>query len=575
MRRLSAEEFRLPVLAGVVGAVVGVGGIGLLKLIALITNLSFHGKLSVHEGVPGFSTWGIAAIAVPVIGGLVVGFIARFGSPDVRGHGIPEAMQGVMVNHSRIPLRVAILKPLASAVSIGTGGPFGAEGPVIATGGAIGSLFGQWIPSSTVERKILLAAGASAGMTAAFGTPLAGLLLCIELLLFEFRSRSFIPVAIAAAAAMVVRSCFGEPYPMLPLAAPAAAGPMLAIGSIFIGIAAGGVAVAMTHALHSIEHAFEKLPIHWMWCPALGGLAVGIFGWIDPRTLGPGYQNLRGLLDGQLAFAALLTLGIFKFLSWSICLGSGTSGGTVAPVMTIGGTVGALIALALHGVPGFADFPVGIGALVGMAAVFAGVSRAFLTSVAFGLEATHASAAAGPLLLGCALAVLVSRVCMHESMMTEKLARKGVRVPADYELDALHGLTVASAMLVTPKTVPPEMTVSALAARIVGSDPVWNAARLFPVVDENESLLGVVSRADVLAAVSGSPDSTVLDAGVGNPVTIYADETLAEAADRMILHSIGRLPVIDRSHPPRLLGLVSRREILQARQHRLDAEKRG
>lgn len=574
MKRKTLEEFRLPVLAVGIGVVVGAGGIGLLKLIAWITNLSFHGKFSAHEAIPDFSTWGALAIFVPVIGGLLIGLIARFGSPDVRGHGIPETMQGVMVNQSRIPLRVAILKPLASALSIGTGGPFGAEGPVIATGGAIGSLFGQWIPSSAVERKILLAAGAASGMTAAFGTPLAGLLLAIELLLFEFRSRSFIPVAIATGAAMAVRSCFDEPYPMLPLIAPVAAGPMLAVASVIIGIIVGGAAVLITHALHSIEHAFEKLPIHWMWWPALGGLAVGVIGWIDPRTLGPGYQNLRALLDGNLALSAILTLGIFKCLSWSVCLGSGTSGGTVAPIMTIGGTVGALVALGLHAVPGFGELSIGIAALIGMAAAFAGVSRAFLTSVAFGLEATHATAAAAPLVIGCVLAVFVSRIFMRESMMTEKLARKGVRVPEDYEPDILHGMTVSSAMLRSPKTVQPDMTVSTLAERIIGGDPLWNSPRLFPIVDDGGVLLGVVGRADVLAAIHDAPESTVLDAGVENPITVHADDTLSDAADRMILHSVGRLPVVDRSSPPRLCGLLSRREVLQARQHRLDSEKR-
>lgn len=572
--RSSPAELRLPLLALGVGCVVAFAGTGLLGLIAWITNVTFHGKFSTHEALPDFSTWGMVAVLVPAGGGLVIGLIARFGSPDVRGHGIPETMQGVMTNQSRIPLRVAVLKPLASAVSIGTGGPFGAEGPIIATGGAIGSLFGQWIPSSTVERKILLAAGAAAGMTVAFGTPFAGLLLAIELLLFEFRSRSFIPVSVAAAAAMAVRSGFGEPFPMLPLADSETSGPVLALGSIVIGIAAGGVAVLTTHALHAIEHLFEKLPVHWMWWPSLGGLAVGIIGWIDPRTLGPGYDNLRSMLDGRLAFASLLTLGVFKFFSWTLCLGSGTSGGTVAPIMTLGGVVGGLVAIGLHWLPGFGALPLGIAVLVGMAAAFAGVSRAFLTSVAFGLEASHASSAVGPLLLGCAFAVLVSRFCMRESMMTEKLSRKGVRVPTDYEPDILCGLMVSTAMLSRPKTVPPDMTVSALEERLVGSDPIWNAARLFPITGKDEVLLGVVSRADVLAAAGTAPEATVLDAGTSHPITIHADDTLAEAADRMILHSIGRLPVVDRSVPPRLCGMVSRREILHTRRYGIEAETR-
>ena len=569
-----AEKTRLPLLAIVVGGCVTVAGIGLLGLIWLITNFCFHGRVSTHEGSPDFSTLGLWGILIPCAGGLVIGAIARFGSEDVRGHGIPEAMQGVILKRSRISLKVALLKPLSTAISIGTGGPFGAEGPIIATGGAVGSLFGQAIPCSTAERKVLLAAGAAAGMTAVFGTPLAGVLLAIELLLFEFRSRSLIPVALAAGSAMALRACFHEPFPMLPLVSVDAPGPALSAGSVLIGLACGGAAVAITHALHAIEDLYEKLPLHWMWWPALGGLAVGVIGWIDPRTMGAGYHNLRSLLDGNMTTIALATLAIFKFLSWSLCLGSGTAGGTLAPLMTLGGVAGALVVHFLHGVPGFESMPVGIGALVGMSAVFAGISRSLLASVAFGFEATHSTSAFGPLLLGCGIAVLVSRLAMHESMMTEKLSRKGVKVPSDYEPDVLHSFTVGQAMLRKPLTVAPMVTVSALADRMVGSEPKWNTARLFPIVGEDGVLLGIIGRADVLAAVQVAPDSTVLEAGEERPVVAHPEETLADAADRMILHDVGRLPVVSRDGSHRLCGLVSRREVLQARQHRLDAEKR-
>lgn len=570
MNPASPAIIKLPAFAAVVGTISGVLGIGLLKFIALITNLSFHGRVSVHEATADFSTLGMTAILVPAAGGLLIGLIARFGSPDVRGHGIPETMQGVVVNQSRIPLRVALLKPLASALSIGTGGPFGAEGPVIATGGGIGSLFGQWMPCSASDRKILLASGAAAGLTSAFGTPLAGVLLAIELLLFEFRSRSFLPVAIAAASAMAVRCAFAEPLPMLTLSGFVLPDFSICAGASVAGVVAGLAAVMLTHSLHSVEHQFEKLPLPWMWWPALGGLIVGLIGWLDPRTLGPGYFNLHGLLEGHMAVVALLTLGIFKFLSWTICLGSGTSGGTVAPVMTIGGVVGSLVAIGLDQsgiVPGF---PPGLAALVGMAAIFAGVSRAFLTSVAFGVEATHAPSAAAPLLFGCAAAVLVSRIFLRESMMTEKLARKGVTVPSDYEPDVLKGIRVSKAMNPHPITVPPETLVSDLAAKIIGHDSGWNSPRLFPIVGEDGILLGIISRADVMAAMETSPDANVLDAGIENPITIHPDETLDEAADRMIRHGVGRLPVVDRSNPRRFYGLLTRREILRTRQHRLD-----
>ncbi len=574
MMRAHAEHLRLPLLAAIVGLISCIAGIGLLKLIWLITNFCYHGRISAHEGTPDFSTLGPWGILVPCAGGLVIGVIARFGSAEIRGHGIPEAMQGVIEKRSRIPLKVALLKPLSTAISIGTGGPFGAEGPVIATGGATGSLLGQIVPCSTAERKILLAAGAAAGMTAVFGTPLAGVLLAIELLLFEFRGRSLIPVAIAAGSAMGLRALFHEPFPMLPAVSVEAPGPVLSAGSVLVGLAAGGAAVFITRALHGIEGLYERLPVHWMWWPALGGLAVGLIGWIDPRTLGPGYGNLRGLLSGEMAAGMLATLALLKFASWSLCLGSGTAGGTLAPVMTLGGACGALAVHLLHAVPGFESMPAGLGALVGMAAIFAGISRALLASVAFGFEATHSTAAFGPLLLGCAVAVLVSRLAMHESMMTEKLARKGVKVPSDYEPDVLHGFTVAQAMLRHPLTLSPSETVSALAERIAGTAPGWSTARLFPITDEAGVLLGVISRADVLAAVQAAPAATVLEAGVERPVVAHPHESLAEAADRMILHDIGRLPVVAPHGPPLLRGLLTRREILQARQHRLDAERR-
>ncbi len=556
-----------------VGVIVAFAGIGLLNLIHLISNLAFHGDFSFEHRDPGFATFGWPVLFVPAAGGLLIGWIARFGSPEIRGHGIPEAMQGVMMRRSKIPLKVAVLKPLSTALSIGTGGPFGAEGPIIATGGGIGSLAGQWLPHSDAERKILLAAGAAAGMTAVFGTPLAGVLLAVELLLFEFRGRSLLPVAMAAGAAMAVRGLLDEPFPMLPMPALDAPGPVAAIGAAVIGAVSGLVAVGMTRALHGIESLYEKLPFHWMWWPAIGGLLVGIIGWIAPRTLGTGYGNLRDLLEGNPAVSALACLALFKFLSWSLYLGSGTAGGTLAPVMTVGGAAGALAVKGLVTIPLFAAFPPGLAALVGMAAVFAGMSRAFLASVAFAFEATHSTSAFGPLLLGCAVAVLVSRRMMKESVMTEKMARDGIRVPVDYEPDALATVDVAFAMTSRPATLPRSMTVGELAERIAGPDEPWCRARLFPIV-ENGLLRGVITRTDVLAAVRGDPARPVLEAGTCDSFLAYPDQSLAEAADTMLLHGVGRLPVVERGSRPVLVGLVTRREILQARQRRLAEERR-
>ncbi|MGC4015459.1 MAG: chloride channel protein [Luteolibacter sp.] len=450
--------------------------------------------------------------------------------------------------------------------------PFGAEGPIIATGGAIGSLLGQWLPSSPVQRKILLAAGAAAGMTAIFGTPLAAVLLAIELLLFEYRGRSFLPVALATGTAMALRSFFHEPLPMFPLAFTGTPDLPLSGGSFLIGGICGLLAVGITKAVYALEDEFEKLPVHWMWWPAIGGIFVGAIGWMEPRTLGVGYDNLRELLDGQMALKAIATLAVLKFLSWLIALGSGTSGGTLAPLMTIGGAFGALVAHALHEVPGFEAFPVGLGVMIGMAATFAGASRAFLASVAFAYEATHAVGAFGPLLLGCGAAVLVSRVLMRETIMTEKLARRGVRIPSDYEPDHLHALQVEAVMERQPLTAAPQHTVAELAARLGTPGSPWHDMRLIPITAGDGALLGIITRADLFAALESAPHSSVLEAGVTRPVTIHAEEPLSEAADRMIRHGIGRLPVVDRSEAPKLIGLVTRRAILEARGRALVGE---
>lgn len=564
----------VPVLAVVIGGLVTLAAVGLVALIRLITNLAFHGVLSSAEAKPDFSTWGAWAIAVPVIGGIIIGIMARWGSSAIRGHGIPEAMQAIGTADSRIPARVAVLKPLSAAISIGTGGPFGAEGPIIATGGALGSLVGQWLPTSPVQRKILLAAGAAAGMTAIFGTPLAAVLLAIELLLFEFRGRSFLPVALATGTAMALRSCFHEPLPMFPLSFNLAPDLPISSGSLLIGAACGLLAVILTKAVYALEDGFEKLPVHWMWWPAIGGVAVGLIGWIDPRTLGVGYDNLRTLLDGNLALGAIASLAALKFLSWWIALGSGTSGGTLAPLMTIGGAVGALLAHALHGVPGFHEFPVGLAVMIGMAATFAGASRAFLASVAFAFEATHAVGAFGPLLLGCGAAVLVSRLLMHETIMTEKLARRGVRIPSDYEPDFLHAISVSGVMEAQPMHVGPHTPVSDLALRLATPGSPWHDVRLIPVVAEDGTLQAVLSRADIFAALESAPDAEAIDVAVRHPVTIHADEPVSEAADRMIRHGIGRLPVVDRSTSPKLIGLITRRAILEAKRRQMLAEAR-
>jgi H+/Cl- antiporter ClcA len=423
-------------LAIVVALLAAVAARLLTWLIGLVTNLAFYGRWSGTFVSPAGNHLGAAVIVVPIVGALIVGVMARYGSPAIRGHGIPEAMEQVLLNESRIPARVTFLKPLSAAIAIGTGGPFGAEGPIIATGGALGSLLGQRLHTTADERKTLLAAGAAAGMAATFGSPISAVLLAIELLVFEYSPRSLIPIALASAVATGVRMAVVGTAPVFPMPAIAAPGSAALLAYAAIGAIIGIVAVGVTRLLFTIEDAFARLPIHWMWWPALGAIVVGVVGWIAPDTLGVGYVNIEHIVNGSLTGGALLGLVGWKLLSWEIALGSGTSGGTLAPLFTIGGGCGALLGWGVSAAaPGLGVDP-RVAAVVGMAAMFAGASHALLTSVVFAFETTRAPLTLLPLLVGCTAAYLLSLRLSPESIMTEKLTRRGTVVPREYHAAA-------------------------------------------------------------------------------------------------------------------------------------------
>lgn len=385
---LNNRTLYITALSMILGICAGIISKLLTSLIGLITNLSFYGKFSFQFTSPQNNTLGIAVIIIPVVGGLIVGLMAKYGSHGIRGHGIPEAMEQILTNQSKIPPRLTFLKPLSAAISIGTGGPFGAEGPIIATGGALGSLIGQILKMNADERKILLAAGAAGGMSATFGCPIAAIFLSIELLLFEFKPKSFLPVTLASICAMIVRISFDGYEPMFQIPHLGAAGNTALVSYFVIGMLIGLASVFVTKSVYFIEDKFEKFHLHWMWWPAIGAIAVGVCGYYVPSTLGVGYNNIRSIISGNITGTVLVILFIVKFLSWSISLGSGTSGGTLAPLFTIGGGLGASIAaLSANMFPNLGIDP-HMAALIGMAALFAGSSRAILTSIIFAFETT-------------------------------------------------------------------------------------------------------------------------------------------------------------------------------------------
>ena len=542
----------------------------LRRLIALVTNIAFYGRISVvnvlpADAVPHLHYW---VIVIPVIGGVIVGLMARYGSRAIRGHGIPEAMEQVLTNESRIPMRLTWLKPVSSAIAIGTGGPFGAEGPIIATGGALGSLMGQVFSTTSDERKTLLAAGAAAGMAATFGSPVSAVLLAIELLLFEFRPRSLIPVALAAATATGVRVATEGAAPVfaiagaLPVPTPGALTSYVLIGGLV-----GLFATLVTRAAYFVEDMFEHLPIHWMWWPAIGGIAVGVIGMLAPLTLGVGYSNITNILGVQWSLGFIAVLIVAKFLSWAIALGSGTSGGTLAPLFTIGGGVGVLLGAAVHLAAPEVAIDLRVAALVGMAAIFAGASRALLASVVFAFETTLQPMGLLPLLGGCAMSYLVSCVLMRNTIMTEKIARRGVRVPAEYVSDFLDQVLVRDAATKNIIALPAAKSVAETRAWMV-SDEGSARHQGFPVVNGAGNLVGILTRRD-LADAKLEPAAQVGSVLRRPPVVVYDDCSLREAADHMVRHDIGRLPVISRREPGKLVGMITRSDLLKAHRRRI------
>jgi|SRR5579863_728307 len=415
---------------------------GLVFLIDGITNLCFHGKLSFAPASPAENHLGWFVICIPIAGSVIVGLMARYGSRSIAGHGIPEAMEKIIVDESRIPPAITFLKPLSAAISIGTGGPFGAEGPIIATGGAFGSFTGQVMHISSSERKIILAAGACSGMAAIFGTPLAAVMLAIELLLFEFSPRSIIPVTTGCITGAGMHIFLFGSRPVFSISdIPSVSGSALLI-YVILGLITGVVASWVSRSVYAIEDLFEKIPIHWMWFPAIGAVMIGVTGYFAPYTMGVGYDNIRNLLTGKLPLTILFSLFLLKYISWSVSLGSGTSGGTLAPLFTIGGAFGALAGTLILYLFPHAPVNITLAALIGMASMFAGASRALLTSILFAMETTGQANALLPLLGACISAYFVSFFLMEGSIMTEKIKRRGVHAPDAFHPDVLQSVPV-------------------------------------------------------------------------------------------------------------------------------------
>ncbi|MBZ5660094.1 MAG: chloride channel protein [Acidobacteriia bacterium] len=562
------DGFRLgtiSLLAVLVGVIAGVVAFLLYHFIGFFTNLAFYHVVSFAFRSPVDNHLGPWVILVPVIGGLLVGLMAKYGSPKIKGHGIPEAMEAVLTSKSRIEAKVALLKPISAAIAIGTGGPFGAEGPIIQTGGAFGSLVGQVVSTTASERKVLLACGAGAGLAAMFNAPLTGALLAIELLLFEFQARSFIPLMLASTVAVAVRlQLFGDET-------------MFPVGAfeynfihgipfyLLLGVVCGFAAVGFGATLKWLEEFFDhmrKVPV--LLHPAIGALGLGITGYFLPRVFGPGYGTIVDVLNTRFALAAVVLLLVCKAAVVLISLGSGTSGGTLAPMFMISAAIGSAFAMAVnYFLPG-AHLSVGAYAVAAMGALLCASARATFTFMVCAMETTHDFHAVAPIILVCVVADAIAVRYMPHSIMTEKFARMGRAPRQEFESNALKQLRVEDVMVRDVATVDPRETIHAAAERFANGDLKFSRHHALPIVDSGGRLQGIVTQGDLLRALQADPsgEMTVLDAGTSSPVVAFPDERVFDAVTRMLENNIGRLPVVDRADPQKLVGYINRANVM-------------
>jgi H+/Cl- antiporter ClcA len=562
----SARVIPLSLLAIGIGVVSTFVAWALLHLIGFFTNVFYYGRLSTAFVSPAGHHLGWFAVLIPVAGGLIIGLMARYGSERIRGHGIPEALESILINGSRVQPRLAILKPISAAISIGSGGPFGAEGPIIMTAGAFGSVISQIFHLTAAERKTLLVAGAAAGMSATFATPVAAVLLAVELLLFEWKPRSAIPVALASVTAGAVRRYILGLGPLFPTPPHAIfLGPGGLLGCVIAGLLAGGLSSLLTISVYASEDLFIKLPIHWKWWPAIGGLAVGLGGMIFPQALGVGYDTIHALLQGPVPSTVIAGVLLVKSAIWVISLGSGTSGGVLAPLLMMGAALGGLEAFFLP------QQGAGFWPLISMGAILGGTMRAPFTAVLFALELTHDINVLLPLLVAAMLAHGTTVLLLKRSILTEKVARRGFHLTREYATDPLEILFVREVMRTKLVALPAEATLEDLRHTVVRQH-TSRGQHLFPVVDPERRLKGVITRKQLHELVdSGAPPVSLGDI-LRKPVVAHPEEPLRAVVFRMAETGFTRLPVVN-ADSGKLAGMISLRNLLLARVRNLNEER--
>jgi len=568
----TARIIPLCLLAVAIGALSSYVALVLLRLIGLFTNLFYFHRLSTDLTRPADSALGALSVAVPVLGALIIGVMARFGSERIRGHGIPEALEAILIRGSKVEPKVAILKPLSAAISIGSGGPFGSEGPIIMTGGAFGSIIAQCFRLTAAERKTLLVAGAAAGMSATFASPMAAVLLAVELLLFEWKPRSFVPVALASATAMFLRRHVLGSGPLFPVPHHSEFISLGALaGCVLMGLLAGGLSSLLTFSVYAAEDLFKKLPFHWMWWPALGGLVIGLGGLVFPRALGVGYDVIESLLNGQMPARDILLLIVVKWCIWAVALGSGTSGGVLAPLLMLGAALGGLMS------PFLPDHGVGFWPLISLGAILGGTMRSPLTGVLFTLELTHDLNSLLPVLVAVTTAHAFTVLVLRRSILTEKVERRGFHVSREYSVDPLEVLFVKEVMQSDILRFAGDLSADA-ALRRADADEKSHNQWSYPVVGKEDMLIGIVTlntlRFRSRRAAEGSQAPPLVRIMHAEPVFALPDEPLRSVVYKMAKSGFTRLPVVTRESPKRVIGMIMLTDLLKARAQHLEEEQR-
>ncbi len=549
------QIFHLSAMSIIIGAICAFIAIGLIKIIGFVTNLCFYHRFSFSFANPTANHLGGWEVFVPIVGALFVGLIARYGSEKVRGHGIPEAIEAMLVNDSKVQPRVAFWKPISAAISIGTGGPFGAEGPIIMTGGSFGSLLSQLFHLSSIERRILLVAGAAGGMSATFAAPISSVLFGVELLVFEFKPRSLVPIALASGMADAIRVSLLGPGPLFRMPSLQHTSPLLMMVSLAMGLVGSGFAIVLTWAIYGVEDLFRKLPVHWMWWPAMGAVVIGIGGLVSPRALGVGYNSIDAMLNVKLAVSVLVSLMLVKSVIWVIALGSGTSGGILAPILIIGGSFGGFLGEVLH-----APHP-GVWALLGMSAIFSGVTRTPLTSVIFPLELTHNLGVLLPLLIASSVACGLSSFILPRSILTEKIHRRGLHLTREYSVDPLQMRYARELAYKPTASVQADALVRQLVPTLLkqaSADP-W-----LSVCSEDGQWLGVVHVMGLLRSDDNGGICTVEEC-IARVPTVHEMDTVKVALDAMLESRTGWVRVASANGD--LLGALTTDSVLQVHRH--------